>query len=115
MCILDNNAQIQLQWWKHHINTFAIIDQNVLANIEILSDMCLTGWGAKYNWHSTGGHWSVEESKSHINMLEMKGALFVLKIYCKGMYKVSIQFKLDNASTIVWINKQTSPKKKILI
>ena len=49
MCILDNNAQIQLQWWKHHINTSAIIDQNVLPNIEILSDMCLTGWGAKYN------------------------------------------------------------------
>ena len=69
MCILDNNAQIELQWWEHNINTFNIIDQNVLPNIEIFSDACLTGWGAAYNRHSTGGHWSVEESKSHINFI----------------------------------------------
>ena len=42
----------------------------------------------------------------------MKGALFALKIYCKDMYKVSIQFKTDNTSTIVWINKQTAPNKE---
>ena len=29
------------------------------------------------------------------------------------MYKVPIQFKIDNASTIVWINKQTAPNKEI--
>ena len=28
------------------------------------------------------------------------------------MYKVSIQFKIDNTSTIVWINKQTAPNKE---
>ena len=106
MCILDNNAQIELQSWEHNINTFNITDENVQPNIEIFSDACLTGWGATYNGHSTGRHWSVEESKSHINVLEIKGALFALKIYCKDMYKVSIQFKIDNTSTIAWINKQ---------
>ena len=30
MCILDHNAQIELQWWEHDINTFNMIDQNVL-------------------------------------------------------------------------------------
>ena len=68
MCILDNNAQTELQWWEHNIKTFNIIDQNVLLNIEIFSDACLTGWCATYNGHSTGRHWSVEESKSHVNM-----------------------------------------------
>ena len=113
MCILDNNAQIELQWWEHNINTFNIIDQNVLPNIEFFSDTCLTGWGATYNGHSTDGIWGVEESKSHINVLEMKGALFALKIYYKDMYKVSIHFKIDNTTTIVWINKQTVPNKEI--
>ena len=84
----------------------------MLPNIEIFSDACLTGWGAKYNGHSTGGHWSVEESKSHINVLEMKGALFALKIYCKDMYKVSTLFKIGNTFTVVWINKQTAPNKE---
>ena len=51
MCILVNNAQTELQWWEHNNNTFNIIDQNVLANIDIFSDACLTGWGATYNGH----------------------------------------------------------------
>ena len=38
-----------------------------------------------YDDHSTGGHWNIEESKSHIIILEMKGAFFALKIYCKDM------------------------------
>ena len=43
----------------------------------------------------------------------MKGALFALKIYCKDTYKVSIPFKIDNTSTIVWINKETALNKEI--
>ena len=111
MCTLDNNPQIELQWWEHNIKTFNIIDQNVLPNIEIFSDICLTGWGATYNGHSTGRRWSVEESKSHKN--EMKGALFALKIYCKDMYKVSIHFKKRQHIHYCLINMQTAPNKKI--
>ena len=44
-----------------------IIDQNVLHNIEIFSNACLTVLGSTYNGHSTDGHWSVEKSK-HINV-----------------------------------------------
>ena len=85
MCILDNNAQTKLQWWEHNIKNVNFIDQNILANTEIFSDACLTGCGETYNWHSTGGHWSAEESKRYINVVEMKSALFALKVYCKDM------------------------------
>ena len=53
----------------------------MLPNIEIFSDTCFFGWGATYNGHSTGGHQIVEESKSRIDGLEMKGVSFALKIY----------------------------------
>ena len=43
--------------------------------------------------YSTGGHWNVEESKSHKTFLELKGVSFALKIYCKDMYKVSVHLK----------------------
>ena len=108
MCILENIAQIVLQWWEHNIKTFNIIDQNVLP--KIISDICLTGWGATYNGHSTGGRWSVEESKSHKN--EMKGALFTLKIYCKDMYKVSIHFKKRQHIHYCLDKHADSPKQK---
>ena len=42
----------------------------------------------------------------------MKAVSFALKIYCKDMHKVSIQFKIDNTSTVVWITKQAAPNKK---
>ena len=57
----------------------------MLPNTEIFPDACLTGWGATNNGHSTGGHWSVKESKSHINVIEMKGASFALIVYYKDM------------------------------
>ena len=94
--------------YKH----FNIMYQHVLPNIEIFSDACLTGRDTTYNGHSTDGHWSAEESKSHINVLQMNDALFASKIYCRDMYKVSIQFRIDNTSITVWINKQTVPNKE---
>ena len=94
--------------YKH----FNIMYQHVLPNIEIFSDACLTGRDTTYNGHSTDGHWSAEESKSHINVLQMNDALFTSKIYCRDMYKVSIQFRIDNTSITVWINKQTVPNKE---
>ena len=36
----------------------------------------------------TGGHWSKEESLLHINMLEMKPALFAIQIYAKNFLTV---------------------------
>ena len=49
MCILDNNAQTKLQWWEHNIKNVNFVDQNILTNIEIFSDACLTGCGETYN------------------------------------------------------------------
>ena len=37
------------------------------------------GWVAAYN----GGYWKLEESKKHINILEMKGVYLALKTYCE--------------------------------
>ena len=71
-------------------------------------------WSPTYDGHSTGGHWSFGESKSHVNILEVKDALFALKIYCTDVYEISVHFKIDNTFTIVWINKQTAHNRKIL-
>ena len=67
--------------------------------------------------HSTFGHWGFEESKeskSHVNILEMKGVLFTFKIYCKDMHETSVNFKVGSKPPIVWINKQTAHNREIL-
>ena len=39
------------------------------------------GWGAATNDLSTGGVWTVEEAREHINYLEMLAVLFALKSF----------------------------------
>ena len=49
MRILEKNARIELHWWKENLETFNIIDKNVLPHAAIFSDAGLTGWGATYD------------------------------------------------------------------
>ena len=55
--------------------------------LKLFSDTCLIGWGPTYNGHLTGRHWSFEESKSHVNVLEMKGAYLHEKYIAKMCIK----------------------------
>ena len=70
-------------------------------------------WDVLYNGHSTGGQWSTDESGNHINVLEMKGAPFSLKVYCKIFFNISVHFKNDNTSNVVCFNKQAVPNEEI--
>ena len=45
----------------------------------LTTDASLLGWGAVHQKITTGGHWAVEESKFHINVLELMAILFGLK------------------------------------
>ena len=47
---------------------------------------------------SSGGHWSVEESKLHINVLEMLAACHALQIYSKNMFDTSAHLKVDSTT-----------------
>ena len=58
---------------------------------------------------SSGGHWSVEESKLHLNVLELLAAYHALQIYYKNMFDIPVHLKEDNTTAVAWINKQTAP------
>ena len=59
---------------------------------------------------SSGGHWSAEERKLDINVLELLAAYHALQIYCKNMFDTSVHLKAQK-TTVAWINKQTAPTK----
>ena len=61
----------------------------------------------------TGGHWSKEESLLHINMLEMKPALFAIQIYAKEFFNCTVHLNVDNTSTLFWINELTASNENI--
>ena len=70
-----------MQWWAMNLSFFNIINFD-LPGALIYTDAYLLSFGATYNGHSAGWHWSIDEPDNHINVLQMRGNIFVLKVYC---------------------------------
>ena len=91
------------------MNSFAPIHR-ANPNFEMTSDASSLGWGAFDNGIATGGQFTEEEQEEHINVLELKAALFALQSLCPGTKDVHILLKVDNTSAVSSINKMGSEK-----
>ena len=58
----------------------------------------------------TGGQWTEQESHDHINVLELRAALFALLALCKGIQNQHILIKIDNKTAICYINEMGGTK-----
>ena len=67
-------------WWIDSIESVSNAITQGDVDITITSDASKQGWGAATSDSSTGGLWTAEEAKEHINFLEMLAVLFYLKI-----------------------------------
>ena len=97
----------ELWWWIENIRNWngrAIITPS--PDIVIETDTSSTiGWGAVWKDHKIGGAWSSEEKLSHINVLELKGALFAVRAFAMDKRDIHIHLKMDNVSAVTYIQK----------
>lgn len=70
--------------------------------------------GVQHPGHSTGGRWSSVEQQQHINVLELRAALFGLKAFCSEMQNIHVKLELDNTSAIAYINHMGGSKSEEL-
>ena len=78
--ILSNESKANICWWKNNIlDSFPII-LRPNPSIALNTDASLAGWSASMAGSKTGGLFSSEKSQHHINILELKAALFGLKV-----------------------------------
>jgi hypothetical protein len=70
----------------------------------IKSDAPHLGWGSFYKGESTVGRWTQKETEQHINILEMRAALFALKALCYNVKSKHIRIKIDNPTAVTYIN-----------
>ena len=70
------------------------------------------GMGASCNKHKTQGRWTQEEASLHINILELKAALFALKSFAKvyQMTNAHVRLKIDNTPAQAYISHQGRTK-----
>lgn len=74
------------------------------TGITINSDASLTGWEACYHLQTTGGPWSEEETRMHINCLELLAATLIVKAFAKNKSRISILLRIDNTTAVAYIN-----------
>ena len=60
--------------------------------------------GAVKDSEKTGGRWSNEEAKYHINCLELMASFFKLKAFCKHEHGIHVQMYSDNSTTVTYID-----------
>ena len=101
---LSKEARSELYWWVTNV-TMAfknIVQTN--PDLTLTTDASNTGWRAVCEGQQTGGLWSVEEQRSHINYLEMKAVLFGLQSLCSNVTYKHTRIQSDNTTTVSYIN-----------
>ncbi|CAL8071331.1 unnamed protein product [Orchesella dallaii] len=101
---LPSECLLEIQWWKQQVHNAEKAISRDSFDLTIFSDASTTGWGASSNSVSTGGAWTNEESKHHINYLELLAAYHGLRTFARGRNS-NILLRIDNATAIAYINK----------
>ena len=107
---LNQEVKEDLVWWIDNLEGFTTPVRRAKPTITVTSDASLKGWGAECNGVTTGGMWTAQESSLHINLLELKAALFALKTFCGNLTNSSILIRSDNNTTVAHINHKGSVK-----
>lgn len=94
-----------LQWWRRAVPSCSAPIRRGNYKLELFSDASKTGWGIVCGNQKLHGHWSVQESKFHINYLEVLAAYFAVKCFTADEYKCEILLRTDNTTVICYINR----------
>ena len=92
-----------MNWWLQNVNTSSNTIEFPPVDVVVFSDASLQGWGAALGEQSTGGGWAPNE-QNHINILELKAALFALKSFVSEIKEKHVKIMIDNSSAVFIIN-----------
>ena len=106
---LDPSVKVHLRWWLDKNNVMSQVPLHPPKYVtSIYTDASTRGWGAHCAHMTAQGLWSTQESKLHINVLELKAVLKALKAFvpCLSLQQRIIQIASDNTTVCAYINKQ---------
>lgn len=105
---LDSSALSDIHWWIKNTPSASNSIGIKHFDIEIFSDASLSGWGVVCNGENVHGWWNTENSKHHINYLELLAAFYGLKCFVKNLRSREILLRIDNTTAIAYINRMGS-------
>ena len=105
---LDPSVKVHLRWWLLRNNVMVQAPLHPPKYVtSIYTDASAQGWGAHCAHMIAQGHWSTQQSKLHINVLELKAVLLALKTFVPqlSLHQRIIQGASDNTTVCAYINK----------
>ena len=93
-----------LNWWIGNISLASKSIVKSHPSYIIKSDTPTLEWGAVLDSRVIGGRWTVSESSSRINYLELLAAFFALKAFCLNSQRCTVQLQLDNSTAVIYVN-----------
>ena len=73
-------------------------------SIVLFTDALTTGWSCSLNYVSTGGNWTTEEAKNHINNLELLAIFFALKSFSLTIHGEHVKVMVNNMTALSDLN-----------
>lgn len=111
------NPQIRqaLSWWSIRNNLVqGLTFERQAPSYVMTSDASLNGWGAHLQELEIQGHWTEQETKLHINMLELKAVFLGLQEFLPRIQNSPVLVKTDSTTTMFYLIKQGGTKSKSL-
>ena len=109
---LSEEITKEINWWIQNLNLnngktlIAVSPQMTIS-----TDASNQGWGAFCRGQRTGGPWSLQEKKLHINVLELKAIQIAILTFSKFFPEVkAIHIQTDNIVALTYLIKMGGTK-----
>ena len=109
--VISPEAKTEIGWWINQVRTEVRHIDHGKFTFCLTTDASTLGWGAVFDTiiaseeqQTTGGRWTLEEKREHINVLELKAGLLGLQSFCSDRSSAHVKIYMDNCTGVSFIN-----------
>ena len=104
-----------LLWWISNVDQYPKAITPLPTDITLMTDSSLKGWRGVIEGtpNVTGGRWSYQESKFHINYLELKAILLAVQSLCTHVQCCYIKLLCDSTTAVSYIRNMGGTKSRL--
>ena len=98
--VVSEKACNESMWWNTHLEASYNVISHGEPTVVMSTDASSTGWGCALHDASTGGHWTTEEAKNHINYLELLAIYLALKSFSSIINGQHVKLMVDDMTAV---------------
>jgi hypothetical protein len=104
---MNREMEEALQWWTSldHLTEGTEFPQPA-PTCTVTTDASLWGWGGHLEGNQVQGRWSREESRAHVNLLELWAVSNTLRAFSSLVQGRTVRIQSDSATVVAYLNKQ---------